>query len=798
MKLRILLAITIFTLFSKAYGQQFYVNTAFEYYGITINGTSYTWQRVPACVTSPFSIAMSGKFMYSAAIGQLYKSELINGTVGFCTQIGPINTPNSLTIDDKGFLYYVSGNQLYKYDPQTKVNTFLGSLPYSSAGDLTFYKGNLYMAATNDAIIQINIAKPSLSTVFMPVPATYGAIYGMVTAVVNNKIKVYALGIVNNSTTNLIELDLNTKTINGIVAVLPFVVYDAASPSETGNINQIKITNISIKQDCDAFDRATMQITCAADTNQYTYKLNNGISDQTGTFSGLAPGTYNINITSTSGDSKDTTAIIPDYTPPTHPVSFTVTNPSCGVISSVKLNPVQTGAYTVKYQNVSYPSDHVFTGLPAGGHHFTVYDQNGCVYDTLYAYINVSPCPNIVIDSTLITKECNALDLGRIRIYASPKNITLTYTLSNGANNTTGIFDDLAPGNYNLTITSPFANTKSTTVIVPDYTPASHPVTLTKTDPMCSVAGSVAFSNNTGKTYNIIYLGTAYPVNHTFTLAAGEHHFTVTDQNGCIADTLYARLVFHPCIDVIADSVKIQKECSSITHSNIQVYISPVNIPYTYTLNTGESNTTGAFNGLPPGQYTLTITSPLINQKQITITVPDPLLNKPVISYSITQPVCADPGSVSFNITGNDNTISYKISYGSGSYNNNSRIKGLFAGVHTFAILTSKGCIIDSVSIVLIKTGNCDPIVFPNTFTPNGDNINDVFRPKQTGSAKNYVLKIYDRNGTPVFTSNSFYIGWDGRYQGKDLPVGIYFFVATYDMDDGKPGLQKGSIALLR
>lgn len=54
----------------------------------------------------------------------------------------------------------------------------------------------------------------------------------------------------------------------------------------------------------------------------------------------------------------------------------------------------------------------------------------------------------------------------------------------------------------------------------------------------------------------------------------------------------------------------------------------------------------------------------------------------------------------------------------------------------------------------------------PNTFTPNGDGINDVFTGKGVG-IKNYMLQIFDRWGERIFASEDLYTGWDGSVKGK-------------------------------
>lgn len=67
----------------------------------------------------------------------------------------------------------------------------------------------------------------------------------------------------------------------------------------------------------------------------------------------------------------------------------------------------------------------------------------------------------------------------------------------------------------------------------------------------------------------------------------------------------------------------------------------------------------------------------------------------------------------------------------------------------------------------------------PNSFTPNGDGINDVWYP--TGNAvdiTNYQLEIYDRWGERIFASTDPGMGWNGSSGGGDAPIGVYVFRA--------------------
>jgi len=66
---------------------------------------------------------------------------------------------------------------------------------------------------------------------------------------------------------------------------------------------------------------------------------------------------------------------------------------------------------------------------------------------------------------------------------------------------------------------------------------------------------------------------------------------------------------------------------------------------------------------------------------------------------------------------------------------------------------------------------------FPNTFSPNGDGINDELVLMNSG-IKQYSLHVFDRWGNPVFESSAAKLSWDGRTSsGALVNPGTYFLV---------------------
>lgn len=68
-------------------------------------------------------------------------------------------------------------------------------------------------------------------------------------------------------------------------------------------------------------------------------------------------------------------------------------------------------------------------------------------------------------------------------------------------------------------------------------------------------------------------------------------------------------------------------------------------------------------------------------------------------------------------------------------------------------------------------------IKIPNTFSPNGDGVNDVWNIGGLISYSDAIVKIFNRYGDLVYTSRGYDLPWDGKYDSKTLPVGTYYYL---------------------
>ena len=85
-----------------------------------------------------------------------------------------------------------------------------------------------------------------------------------------------------------------------------------------------------------------------------------------------------------------------------------------------------------------------------------------------------------------------------------------------------------------------------------------------------------------------------------------------------------------------------------------------------------------------------------------------------------------------------------------------------------------------------------------NAFSPNGDGLNDVFRPIPSGIATTEYFRVFNRFGEQVFETNKWLMGWDGNYKGRIQPIGNYIWVIKGKDINGKVIEKKGYVILIR
>ncbi len=121
---------------------------------------------------------------------------------------------------------------------------------------------------------------------------------------------------------------------------------------------------------------------------------------------------------------------------------------------------------------------------------------------------------------------------------------------------------------------------------------------------------------------------------------------------------------------------------------------------------------------------------------------------------------------------------------------------------YTLTVTDGNGC--SSTDSVMISVTCSDKNYFiPNTFSPNGDGMNDYFYPRGGFIEKVIFLRVFNRWGEKVFEQNDFSLndktkGWNGKYKGKIVDTGVFAYTIQMICFNGETIDLKGSIMVLQ
>ncbi len=107
---------------------------------------------------------------------------------------------------------------------------------------------------------------------------------------------------------------------------------------------------------------------------------------------------------------------------------------------------------------------------------------------------------------------------------------------------------------------------------------------------------------------------------------------------------------------------------------------------------------------------------------------------------------------------------------------------------------------IDTFTVSVVKKTIPDPVfVMPTAFSPNGDGMNDEFKPLFQDGLELTEFRIYNRWGEMVFEEKGSSFGWDGDYKGVKQPLGVYtYFISVRNIATSKLTNRSGNVTLLR
>lgn len=128
----------------------------------------------------------------------------------------------------------------------------------------------------------------------------------------------------------------------------------------------------------------------------------------------------------------------------------------------------------------------------------------------------------------------------------------------------------------------------------------------------------------------------------------------------------------------------------------------------------------------------------------------------------------------------------YEYSLDNETWQPGSEFDNLLPGLYTVHVRERNGCGADEEEVVLL--------MYPKFFTPNGDGHNDAWQVKYAYFEPGVLVHIFDRYGKVVASFRGTSFGWDGKFNGADLPSTDYWFVV--ERQDGR--MHRGHFSMLR
>jgi gliding motility-associated-like protein len=181
--------------------------------------------------------------------------------------------------------------------------------------------------------------------------------------------------------------------------------------------------------------------------------------------------------------------------------------------------------------------------------------------------------------------------------------------------------------------------------------------------------------------------------------------------------------------------------------------------------------------------YVYTQSGCMFDTTTTTIVYPQPILDS-ITPYNPFYEIC-EGDSVNVMFSALSNLLGYNIwSWMSNDYeSDNFNISFDDEGMFTLSVQHySNGCV-SNIQETVITVENCpeELIYVPNSFTPDGDEHNNLWTPVLTSGFDpyNYNLVVINRWGEIIFESNNHLEGWDGTYNYQLVPTGIYNWVMT-------------------
>jgi gliding motility-associated-like protein len=243
--------------------------------------------------------------------------------------------------------------------------------------------------------------------------------------------------------------------------------------------------------------------------------------------------------------------------------------------------------------------------------------------------------------------------------------------------------------------------------------------------------------------------------------AAGKYWVEVSNYCGSVSDTMNIGMITTPNADLGLDEVF----CGAV--SPITVSVGQVNNQEVYTWSDGHNLSDHTLSTV--GQHWVQISNKCgIDSDSVTISISP----YPIVDLGLDTILCGD-FSVSLD-AGNPGMDYLWEPYGEATQ----VIQATEQITYKVTVTNADGC--ESSDDFTIDGSCVSHAYIPNSFTPNGDNRNETFKPSLI-NYQDYEMRIFNRWGELLFESFDVNEGWDGTYKGVPVQQGVYLYQIRYE-----------------
>ncbi|MFN8285347.1 MAG: T9SS type A sorting domain-containing protein [Chitinophagales bacterium] len=428
-------------------------------------------------------------------------------------------------------------------------------------------------------------------------------------------------------------------------------------------------TNVS----CNGAANGSVCPSVSGSTAPYAFAWNNGAT--TSCISNLVAGSYTITVTSSSGCTATATAVVNQ--PTALNISLNTVNVTCNGTANGSITATVTGgtpAYTYSWSNgVNTPA---VVGAISGTYNLTVTDMNGCTA-TASATINQPTPINITITGTDVT--CHGLSNGQL--CAAVTGGVAPYVYMWDAMGTAPCFSGIPIGTYTLVITDNNGCTATSAGTVLEQSNLQDSITTTGGG--CSGQPANACINAYGGAGAVTFLWSNSQNTQCVTgLSTGTYYATITDALGCAA--IDSAVITAP--GALTDNLSITNVfCAGGSTGSISVTASNGVSPYQYSINGIPLQSSGLFNNLAAGGYSIYILDASGCWLTDTATIAEPT---PLVATINSFNAGALPDTLDVVVTGG--TAPYAYAWNQGA--NTQSIEITVSSIYFVTITDANGC----------------------------------------------------------------------------------------------------------